>query len=169
MSNYNDRDSSSEKITVAGIAAVIVVAVFVICVILILAKSLFPSNTDSTPEGVYTGTKSSQTDAPESKADSSVAEVVDSIIDESQAEFDSETDTDSATDSDTETTSVADGETAYLTQTAYLRSANDANSDPILSISSGETVTVLERPSDSEYVHVSYNGYDGWVWNGYLS
>lgn len=166
MSNYNERNSKpTEKLTVAGIAAVIVVGVFVVCVILILAKSLFPSNNDSTPEGVYTGTKSSQADVQskaESKADSSVAEIVDSAVTDSQSDS-------SAVDSQAGTSSVAEGETATLTQTAYLRAANDENSEPILSISGGETVTVIERPADSEYVHVQYLTYDGWVWNGYLA
>jgi uncharacterized protein YgiM (DUF1202 family) len=164
MSNYNEKNyKPAEKLTVAGIAAVIVVGVFVVCVILILAKSLFPSNNDSTPEGVYTGTKTSQNDV-QSKAEitdeSSVAEIVESAVDSSA---------DAEADSQEDTESVADGETATLTQTAYLRSSNDENADPILSISAGETVTVVERPSDSEYVHVQYLTYDGWVWNGYLS
>jgi uncharacterized protein YgiM (DUF1202 family) len=76
--------------------------------------------------------------------------------------------TDSSADSDTDDSTASDGETATLNQTAYLRSDNDENSDPIISISGGETVTVVERPSDSEYVHVTYGSYDGWVWNGYL-
>lgn len=167
MSNYSEKNyKPAEKLTVAGIAAVIVVGVFVVCVILILAKSLFPSNNDSAPEGVYTGTKSSQNDAQKKttskKEESSVADIVDSAMEDSQAE-------DSLTDSQAETSSAAEGESAVLNQTAYLRSANDENAEPILSISGGETVTVIERPADSEYVHVQYLTYDGWVWNGYLS
>lgn len=166
MSSYNEKNSKpAEKLTVAGIAAVVVVGVFVVCVILILAKSLFPSNNDSTPDGVYTGTKSSQAEVQskaetqkdtESKAPEPTESVVDSALD-------------SEADSLGETSSVAEGETATLTQTAYLRSANDENAEPILSINGGETVTVLERPADSEYVHVQYLTYDGWVWNGYLA
>lgn len=171
MSNYNERNSKpAEKLTVAGIAAVIVVGVFVVCVILILAKSLFPSNEDSTPEGVYTGTLSSQAQTKDTKkapddASSEESSKAD-IIDESSAI--SESSTDSQLDSSAQTSSVAEGEVAYLTQTAYLRAANDENSEPILSMASGDQVTVLERPAGSEYVHVNYNGYDGWVWNGYL-
>lgn len=153
----------TEKLTVAGIAAVIVVGVFVVCVILILAKSLFPSNNDSTPEGVYTGTKSSQaqvvTSKPDKKDESSAADADTSTAAESTADSQAE-ESSSATEST--------GETATLTQTAYLRASNDQNSDPILSINGGETVTIIERPSDSEYVHVSYYDYEGWIWNGYL-
>ena len=32
----------------------------------------------------------------------------------------------------------------------------------------GEQVTVIDAPAGSEYVHVRYYDYDGWVWNGYL-
>lgn len=167
MSNYDQRKSdSSEKITVAGIAAVIVVGVFVICVILILAKSLFPSNDSSVPDGIYTNTLSSAAEPPADDT-SKDAEPTDESS-QPQPETVSSYETSAADSVSSDTDSTAQGETAYLTQTAYLRSANDENSDPILSISSGEEVIVLERPADSEYVHVNYNGYDGWVWYGYL-
>jgi uncharacterized protein YgiM (DUF1202 family) len=174
----NERNSKpTEKLTVAGIAAVIVVGVFVVCVILILAKSLFPSNTDSVPDGVYTGTAKASTvttttnaDAlVESTPDSTSDSTLDSLLDsDADSASDSSYDDSSAADDSTSDSSEADGETATLNQTAYLRSSNDENSDPLLSISAGETVTVVERPSDSEYVHVTYGSYDGWVWNGYL-
>lgn len=163
MSSYNEKNGS-EKITVAGIAAVIVVGVFVICVILILAKSLFPSNDSSVPDGIYTNTLSASSEAPKEDTSSKEEEPDEESKADDTSSFVSETpDSSSAADS------AASGETATLNQTAYLRSANDENSDPILSISAGEQVTVIERPSGTEYVHVNYNGYDGWVWNGYLS
>ncbi len=177
MSNYNENNSKpTERLTVAGIAAVVVVGVFVVCVILILAKSLFPSNDDSVADGIYTGTKSdssSVAEAVESETDTNSVVIVDeddAVIDsqESTESTDGTEDSEASTESDTSTESVTDGETATLLQTAYLRESNDANSDPLLSINAGETVTIIESPSDSEYVHVSYYTYDGWVWYGYL-
>ncbi|MBR1723885.1 MAG: SH3 domain-containing protein [Ruminococcus sp.] len=163
MSNFNEKDSRpAERLTVAGIAAIIVVGVFVVCVILILAKSLFPSNDNSVPDGEYTGTKPAETTTttlPEQVVpDTDSVEVV---LDMGDSEADSSADPE-ATDS------VAEGETAVLTQTAYLRSTGDENGEPILSMSAGEEVTVLERPSGSEYVKVSFYGTEGWVWYGYL-
>lgn len=167
MSDYNERNSRpAERLTVAGIAAVVVVGVFVICVILILAKSLFPSNDDSTVDSAYTSTTSSSVSAPdtESKAADDNTAYFDSSADDASITDDSESETESAASVE----SADSGTTATLTQTAYLRSGNDENSDPILSISSGETVTVLGT-DDTEYVHVSYYGTEGYVWYGYLS
>lgn len=169
MSNYNDNNSrSGEKLTVAGIAAIIVVGVFVVCLILILARSLFPSNKRKVPDGEYTGTTPAQTQK--------ITETKPAIVDnDSQIVIDlddSSTDSSTSPSNDSEamsTDSAAQGETSILNQTAYLRSSNDENSDPLLSISAGEEVTVIERPADSEYVKVSYYGTEGWVWNGYLS
>ncbi|MBQ1537297.1 MAG: hypothetical protein IIZ73_03115, partial [Ruminococcus sp.] len=120
MSNFNEKDARpAEKLTIAGIAAIIVVGVFVVCVILILAKSLFPSNDNSVPDGEYTGTKPADnvtTTLPkEVVPDAADSEVVidlnESKADESEAETEESTE------------SVAEGETAILNQTAYLRSS----------------------------------------------
>jgi hypothetical protein len=84
MSGYNDKNArSSDRLTVAGFAAVIVVGVFVVCVILILAKSLFPSNEPEVTKEVDTATITSTT-APKvtTPADTSKAAV---IVDESSA------------------------------------------------------------------------------------
>ena len=171
MSSYDRRNGGrSDRLTVAGLAAVIVVGVFVVCVILILAKSLFPSNKPEVTEEVFTGTKSESSEAPAVLDNTSAGAEV--IVDESGAsadgsslaEGDSAADLSSADDS----SSRIDGETATLSQTAYLRSSGDENAEPLLSISAGEQVTVIDAPAGSEYVHVRYYDYDGWVWNGYL-
>lgn len=186
MSSFNDRNTQpAERVTLAGIAAIIVVGVFVVCVILILAKSLFPSNESTVTDEVFTGTKAttSSVAAVDPKPDESAAPAEDTsseeeggkIIDESEASFDSSSaptysseDSSSDTDSEEDPSSVELGEVAYLTQTAYLRSSGDENAEPLLSIAAGEEVTVIERSSNSEYVHVNYIGYDGYVWYGYL-
>ena len=170
MSSFDKRNSRpSDRLTVAGLAAVIVVGVFVVCVILILAKSLFPSNKPEVTEEIYTGTKGSETAAPAVTADpsSQTPEVAaDSMItsDVSLPDTESTSDLSSADDS----SSQLDGETATLSQTAYLRASGDENADPLLSIAAGEQVTIIDQPAGSEYVHVKYYDYDGWVWNGYL-
>ncbi|MCD8095386.1 MAG: SH3 domain-containing protein [Ruminococcus sp.] len=174
MSNFDEKNNRpTERLTVAGIAAVIVVGVFVVCVILILAKSLFPSNDSSVPDGIYTGTKTESSSVAEatssddvSSEDASIDSATDSATDSS---LDSVADSTADSVEDSTSDSTADGETATLLETAYLRSANSSDAEPILSISAGETVTVLDRPSDSEYVNVSYYGTEGWVWYGYLS
>ena len=171
MSSFNDRSSGpAERITLAGIAAIIVVGVFVMCVVLILAKSLFPSNDSTVTEGVFTGTKSSSSSvaAVDSKTEEDSSSEGGKIVDESAAATESTDTPDADSSSEDDTSSVVLGETAYLTQTAYLRSSGDENAEPILSIAAGEEVTVIDRPAGSEYVHINYIGYDGYVWYGYL-
>lgn len=170
MANFNEKDARpAEKLTIAGIAAIIVVGVFVVCVILILAKSLFPSNDNSVPDGEYTGTKSAEkvtTTLPkEVVPDAADSEVV---IDLNESKTDDEQ-TESEAETEESTESVADGETAVLNQTAYLRSSGDMEGEPIFSIDAGEEVTVLERPAGSEYVKVSYYGTEGWIYYEYLT
>ena len=169
MANFNEKDARpAEKLTIAGIAAIIVVGVFVVCVILILAKSLFPSNDNSVPDGEYTGTKPAEnvtTTLPkEAVTDTADSEVV-IDLNESRAEEQTESEAETAESTD----SVADGETAILNQTAYLRSTGDMEGEPIFSIDAGEEVTVLERPAGSEYVKVSYYGTEGWIYYEYLT
>ncbi len=166
MANFNEKDARpAEKLTVAGIAAIIVVGVFVVCVILILAKSLFPSNDNSVPDGEYTGTK------PADNVTTTLPEQVVPDVKDSEVVIDlNESAAETAEDSQAEPTeSVAEGETAVLNQTAYLRASGDMESDPIFSINAGEEVTILERPAGSEYVKVSYYGTEGWVYYEYLS
>ena len=169
MANFNEKDARpAEKLTIAGIAAIIVVGVFVVCVILILAKSLFPSNDNSVPDGEYTGTKPAEnvtTTLPkEAVTDAADSEVV-IDLNESRAEEQTESEAETAESDE----SVADGETAILNQTAYLRSTGDMEGEPIFSIDAGEEVTVLERPAGSEYVKVSYYGTEGWIYYEYLT
>lgn len=168
MSNFDERNTrSAEGPTLAGIAAIIVVAVFVVCVILVLAKSLFPSNDSKVKDDVYTGTKPSSSSVADSLPTVDDSSQGGAIIDESSVS-DTDSTFDSLAESGADTSSVVLGETAYLTQTAYLRSADDENAEPILSISAGEEVIIIDRPAGSEYVHINYIGYDGYVWYGYL-
>lgn len=86
-------------------------------------------------------------------------------LNESSAEEQTESEAETAESDE----SVADGETAILNQTAYLRSTGDMEGEPIFSIDAGEEVTVLERPAGSEYVKVSYYGTEGWIYYEYLT
>lgn len=174
MSSFNERNTRpAEKITLAGIAAIIVVGVFIVCVILILAKSLFPSNEPEVSGEVYTGTKGAASSVAEtvSAAEESSLQAGGEIVSESGTDSQASSDPnapDASSSDSMDTSSVVSGETAYLNQTAYLRSSGDENAEPLLSVAAGEEVTVLDRPAGSEYVHVNYIGYDGYIWYGYL-
>ena len=160
-----------------GVAAVIVVGIFVICVIIVLAKGLFKSNSSSVPDGVYTGTIAPETsiaqdvtseDKKESGADSSSTDSADSKSDSeasSQAAEDSK-----AEDSGSE--AEVEGDKAYVTEYAYLRTEPDQNAQQIVCMSPNIEVTVLERGIDG-YFKVTFMNVDGqltgYVYEGYLS
>ncbi|MCR5121830.1 MAG: SH3 domain-containing protein [Ruminococcus sp.] len=162
MSGMNGKNArSGDRLTVAGFAAVIVVGVFVVCVILILAKSLFPSNEPELTKEVDTATVTETTAPPATtpaETTTAPAIVTESKADSSQA--------DSAADSSSQEEHT--GEMMTVSQAAYLRSSGDMNAEPLLSIGAGEQVEVIERPANSEYVHVKYYTYDGWIYYEYL-
>ena len=162
MSGFNEKNArSSDRLTVAGFAAVIVVGVFVVCVILILAKSLFPSNEPEVSGEVNTATIG-ETSAPEVTAPPETSSVP-AIVEESKPDSSSE----ESSSGDESSHEEKAGEMMYLSQTAYLRSAGNENAEPLLSIMAGEQVEVIESNAEG-YVHVKYYTYDGWVWNEYL-
>lgn len=164
MSGFNEKNArSSDRLTVAGFAAVIVVAVFVVCVILILAKSLFPSNEPEVTKEVNTATITSTTAPKETAPPAETTSAAPKIVDESSA---ASADSSSTAD-DSSSREEKAGQMMYLSQTAYLRSAGNENAEPLLSIMAGEQVEVIGSNADG-YVHVKYYTYDGWVWNEYL-
>ena len=166
MSGFNEKNArSSDRLTVAGFAAVIVVGVFVVCVILILAKSLFPSNEPEVTKEVDTATITSTTAPKETAPPTETTSAAPKIVDESSAASASSDSSSTADDSSSREEKA--GQMMYLSQTAYLRSAGNENAEPLLSIMAGEQVEVIESNADG-YVHVKYYTYDGWVWNEYL-
>lgn len=164
MSGFNEKNArSSDRLTVAGFAAVIVVGVFVVCVILILAKSLFPSNEPEVTQEVDTATIT-ETTAPVETAPADTSSAV-KIVDES-----SSADSSSAADSSSgDSSSMEDktGQVMFLNQTAYVRASGDENSEAIFSLNAGEQVEVLETNANG-YVHIKYFSYEGWIWHEYL-
>ncbi len=157
MSGMNGKNArSGDRLTVAGFAAVIVVGVFVVCVILILAKSLFPSNEPELTKEVDTATVTETTPPPVTTPAETAPVIVTDKADSSSSE------------SDSSSREERRGEMMTLSQTAYLRSSGDMNAEPLLSVMAGEQVEVIERPANSEYVHVKYYSYDGWIYYEYL-
>lgn len=181
--NDNNKPSSSQANNIMGIAAIIVVGIFVICVIVVLAKGLFASNSAKVPDGLYTGTLSSNVSAPdehitESSADSSQSDT--SAADSSTGDTDSsaadsssqeESSQDESSQDDSSTAEVT-GEKAYITEYAYLRTEPSQDGEQIICMSPNLEVTVLERGFDG-YCKVTFMNFDtpleGYVYEGYLS
>ena len=163
--NRNKKSSPASSSGTAGVVAIIVVGVFVLCVIFILAKGLFTSNSAKVPEGLDTATINTN--------ESSMAEV----IDESKAE-DANT-TVSGTDSNTESGVVSDSQAGdvsssntdslgvmYITEYAYLHTEPSNDAENIVCMSPGVEVNVLQY-EDNGYVKITFMNIDGQL-TGYI-
>lgn len=187
MSNGNkngDKKDALRSGNIMSVAAIIVVGVFVLCVIFVLAKGLFKSNSSSVPDGLYTGTVSpemsaAQTEAyAESKTDSETGNH-DSGADENSSQTDSQSggtdDSEASVSSEsTDESSIAEAqeEKAYITEYAYLRTEPNKDAEQIVCMSPNIEVTVLERDIDG-YCLITFMNIDGqltgYVYEGYLS
>lgn len=161
-----------------GVAAIIVVGVFVLCVIFVLAKGLFKSNSSTVPDGLYTGTVSPEASAAQTEvsAESKNASEAGAQNSDSQADSQSEADTSEASESSesTDDSSIAEAseEKAYITEYAYLRTEPNKDAEQIVCMSPNIEVTVLERDIDG-YCLITFMNIDGqltgYVYEGYLS
>lgn len=179
----NDKRPSLQNSSLMGVAAIIVVGIFVICVIIVLAKGLFASNNSDVPDGLYTGTISSEADVPSSVDDAASADDTKSQAESdisadssdenaSQADSESSSDVDSDSSSDDSSEAETSGQTAYVTEYAYLRTEPDQNAEQLICMSPNLEVTVLETGFDG-YSKVYFMNFgerlEGYVYDGYLS
>ena len=150
----------------ASVVAIIVVGIFVLCVILLLAKGLFASNSSEVPKGINTATINTNESVAEpvnstAPADTSVTD--NSSVDESGAVTDVSSDESSQTD-------VL--EVMYVTEYAYLHVAPDNDAENIVCMSPGVQVNVLEY-EDNGYVKINFMNIDGpltgYIYKDYLT
>lgn len=176
--NGNNKSSSPQANNIMGIAAIIVVGIFVICVIVVLAKGLFASNSSKVPDGLYTGTLSSELSSPDVPANTSAdnssqpdVSAADSSAEPSDSSAEESSQTDESSQDDSSTAEVT-GEKAYITEYAYLRTEPSQDGEQIICMSPNLEVTVLERGFDG-YCKVTFMNFDtpleGYVYEGYLS
>lgn len=169
MDNQN-KDRSSESAGASGVAAVIVVGIFVACVIFLFAKGLFSSNSAKVPSGLDTATIN--TDEPDNTE----------YISESTSQIEiSDSNTDSVmsisgTDSTVQTVDSQAEEPSlgvmYITEYAYLHTAPANEAENIICMSPGIEVTVLGY-EDNGYVKITFQNIDGpltgYIYGDYLS
>ncbi|WP_295210093.1 SH3 domain-containing protein [Ruminococcus sp.] len=170
MDNKN-KSTASRKTTggAASVIAIIVVGIFVLCVIVLLAKGLFASNSAEVPKGINTATINTDQTEP-SPAESSAP------TDTSAAEV-----TESSTDSSAETTKTTTADDSsqseildvmYVTEYAYLHVAPDNEAENIVCMSPGVEVNVLEY-EDNGYVKITFQNIDGpltgYIYKDYLA
>lgn len=150
----------------ASVIAIIVVGVFVLCVIFLLAKGLFTSNSKNVPAGIDTATINTDT----KKSDESALPVDNSIADSSvdSSESSSEGDTSSLNDS----SQTEEHEKMYVTEYAYLHTAPANDAENIVCMSPGVEVTVLNY-EDNGYVKITFQNIDGpltgYIYKDYLA
>ena len=154
MDNNKNNVSRKASGNTASVVAIIVVGIFVLCVILLLAKGLFASNSSEVPKGINTATINTNESVAEpvnstAPADTSVTD--NSSVDESGAVTDVSSDESSQTD-------VL--EVMYVTEYAYLHVAPDNDAENIVCMSPGVQVNVLEY-EDNGYVKINFMNIDG--------
>ena len=146
----------------AGIIAIIVVGIFMLCVIFLIAKGLFSSNSSDVPQGLNTATLNTNTELTTAAPESS-AETVSTQATPDTSESD-------------ETSSAASeegtGEQMYVLEYAYLHVSPDNESENIICLSPGVIVSILGQ-EENGYVKVSFQNIDGpmsgYVYKDYLT
>lgn len=159
MDNKTNKKPSVSNGT-TGVIAIVVVGIFVLCVIVLLAKGIFTSNSAKVPDGLDTATINTNT--------SSAADIIESSSVDASAE--SSADSSSLSESstaDSEDSSKAEPMgTMYVTEYSYLHVAPDKDAENIVCMSPGVEVTVLEY-EDNGYVKITFQNIDGPL-TGYL-
>ncbi|MCR5815984.1 MAG: SH3 domain-containing protein [Ruminococcus sp.] len=147
-----------------GVVAIIAVAIFVVGVIVIFAKSLFSGVEADVPTGLDTATVANapaQTEAAKSDDSSSKAD--------KKSTKKKKTDT----GAETTTTTQAGLGTKTVQEYAYLRKDPSPEGEQLLCLSPGITVTVLSEEDENGYVQASFdnNGtvLSGWIHGSYLA
>lgn len=170
--NEQKNNTASQKTSggAASVVAIIVVGIFVLCVIVLLAKGLFASNSAEVPEGINTATINTDETAP--VYDDSAAEADTSVTDESsyldESGIAAESEPDESDDSEGEQVLAV----MYVTEYAYLHVAPDNEAENIVCMSPGVEVNVLEY-EDNGYVKITFMNIDGpltgYIYGSYLA
>ncbi len=170
--NEQKNNTASQKTSggAASVVAIIVVGIFVLCVIVLLAKGLFASNSAEVPEGINTATINTDETAP--VYDESAAEADTSVTDESsyldESGIAAESEPDESDDSEGEQVLAV----MYVTEYAYLHVAPDNEAENIVCMSPGVEVNVLEY-EDNGYVKITFMNIDGpltgYIYGSYLA
>lgn len=160
----NRKDSSTSQVTYMKTGGIIVIGVFVICLIIFMAKGLFSNSDTGLPAGIDTGTINTNQTTPAPVEESSSSDAKADAKEDSQSEADSS--------SQAEDSSIPESnETAFVNQYAYLHTEPDKDAENIVCMSPNIEVTVLEK-LENGYWKVTFMNIDGqktgYVWNEYL-
>ncbi|WP_295152724.1 SH3 domain-containing protein [uncultured Ruminococcus sp.] len=158
----NDNNNSSEIKHGFGMASVIVAGIFVICMVFIIGKVVFSSNSETVPDGLDTATINTNVTEPKPVETTAVTTTAPVVSSES-----------SASESTADSSSAAEGnETKYITEYAYLHTQPSNDAENIVCMTPGVAVTVISY-EDNGYVKIRFTGVDGeltgYIYRDYLS
>lgn len=144
-----------------GVVAIIAVAIFVVGVIFIFAKSLFSGVEADVPKGLDTATVANA---------AAQTEAVQSDDSKEQTEETKKTKKTKKTEATEEKKGLG---TKTVQEYAYLRKDPSPEGEQVICMSPGIVVTVLSKEDENGYVQASfdYNGtlLEGWVHSSYLA
>ena len=159
MSEKNRKPAATSG--TAGVIAIVVVGIFMLCTIFLIAKGLFSSNSKEVPKGVNTGTLNTDVSVTAQSAQSVTEATEQQPQDQSQAET-----------VDSNAADEPQGEQMYVLDYAYLHVSPDNDSENIICMSPGVQVTLLGEESNG-YVKITFQNVDGpltgYVYKDYLT
>ena len=163
-----------KKFPSVGVASVVVAGIFVVCMVFIIGKVVFASNSAELPAGVDTATINTNVTQPKVKdgekpVTQQPAETTESGAPAAEAESSVDTASSAAEDSSAAPT---EKETKYITEYAYLHTQPSNEAENIVCMTPGVAVTVLGY-EDNGYVKISFTSNDGeltgYIYQDYLS
>ncbi len=144
----------------AGVIAIVVVGIFMLCVIFLIAKGLFSSNSSEVPNGLNTATLNTNTDVTAAPAQTEATGTTPA------------SDSDGGQDASSEADDQPQGDLMYVLEYAYLHVTPDNESENIICLSPGCQVTA-QGQEDNGYVKVTFQNVDGpltgYVYKDYLT
>lgn len=155
-----------------GVASVIVAGIFLVCMVFIIGKVVFASNSEKPPAGIDTATIN--TNVTEPRISNNAKPVTTVPADSADITESGASDESSPSSSAAEESSSApnETETKYITEYAYLHTQPSNEAENIVCMTPGVAVTVLGY-EDNGYVKVTFTGNDGeltgYIYRDYLS
>ena len=163
MNNENKNRSVST-------AALIVAGVFVLCIVFIVGKVVFASNSETVPAGLDTNTINTDVTQPQVVETTAPPVTQPVVTHENGAVIPSDSSAESKAD-DTSSSAEPVG-TMYITEYAYLHTQPSNEAENIVCMTPGVAVTVLNY-EDNGYVKIKFTGTDGeltgYIYRDYLS
>lgn len=167
----NEKNNSPETRPAAGIASVVVAGIFVICMVFIIGKVVFASNSENVPAGLDTATINTNVTEPKPVENSATTTAAPAVTDESGAVAAPDESGAEKPEENSSSASETMG-TKYITEYAYLHTQPSNDAENIVCMTPGIAVTVLAY-EDNGYVKISFVGTDGeltgYIYRDYLS